>query len=207
MVGKDSSLVKIVDQSQLAGYRDNVNRGAEELFLRLRENHPELYSELMRLAKAELAENMPVKTESRFNWPTYLQNQVEVDGQNYAYVGVAMDFWFQGNDIRGNAKVTKLQKNKTIQKSWKLFPPRIDRRPVERYETVWSVQASEWKEKYLLCDGGTRIHGYGQSFYYRGALNNKLLENKIKLPHQLFEQIFAPIDAEILRIYQKLKKE
>src|SRR3989344_3658689 len=211
MAEKDSALVKIVHQSHLVGYRDNANanQSAEKLFLQLRETYPEFYDKLIRLAKVELAENMPVKTESRFNWPTHLQNQVEVEayGLNYVYVGEALDLWFQGNDIRGNAKLTKLQKNKTIQKSWKLFPLRIETRPVERYETVWTFRATEWKEKYLLCDGGSGRHGYSQSFYYRGALNDKLLNKGIKLPHELFEQIFAPIDAENLRVYQKVKEK
>ena len=211
MAEKDSALVKIVHQSHLVGYRDNANanQGAEKLFLQLRETHPECYDELIRLAKVELAETIITLAESRFNWPKNLQNQVEVevDGQNYVYVGVAMDLWFQNNDIRGNAKLTKLQKNKTIQKSWKFFPPRVEARPVERYETVWTVQASEWKEKYLLCDGGSNRFGYGQSFYYQGALNDKLLKDGIKLPHELFEHIFAPLDAEMLRKYQEIKKK
>lgn len=212
MTEKDSALVKIVAEPQPAGYRDNAKQSAEPLFLQLRETHPEWYDELMRLAKAELVDTMIVREESKFNWPTYLQNQVEVEayGLNYVYVGEAMDFWFSGNgkDIRGNAKLTKLQKNKTIKKSWKLFPPRIETRVVEKYETIWTVRATEWNGKYLLCDGGrgTGVPA-GHSFHYRGALHDKLLENKIKLPGQLFEQIFAPIDAEILRIYQKLKKE
>ena len=118
-----------------------------------------------------------------------------------------MGLWFQRDDVGGNGKLTKLQINTAIQTSWKIFPPRIETRALEKYETIWTFQATEWNGKYLLWDGGrgTGVPG-GHSFHYRGALHDKLLENRIKLPQQLFEQIFAPIDAEILRMYQKLKK-
>lgn len=213
MIEKDSALVQIVSQPQLVDYRTHAGQSAENSFLKLRDEYPELYAELMKLAKKELGNAIVVQTESKFDWSRSLRNEIEVeeDEQRHTYVGEAFELRFEGTSIRGNATLTKFRKDNNIKKKLKVvnwFLPKIEIRQQEQvsYQELWKVQAGDFAYEYLLDDGNKNKYGYEHSFYYKGALNDKLLNRGLKISRQLFEKVFTPIDAELVRIYYESKR-
>ena len=206
----DSKLAQIVSQAVGKNYR--TGSSPVEVYTKLQHEAPELHAGLMRLAREELTGAIVIQTETKFDWPRHLQNQVEIeeDGREYAYLGEAVELWMQGLNIKGKARLSKLEKHKTIKNNWKVtnwFPPIIEAQPQTRtsYTPLWSFESNEYCN--FVSSRGMVERDYKWSCDYRGALNGGLLNMGINLPHQLFEKVFAPIDAQLLKIYQEVSKE
>ena len=128
-------------------------------------------------AKYQKATDLPYsarRTETKFDWPRHLQNQVEIeeDGREYAYLGEAVELWMQGLNIKGKARLSKLEKHKTIKNNWKVtnwFPPIIEAQPQTRtsYTPLWSFESNEYCN--FVSSRGMVERDYKWSCDYRGA--------------------------------------
>lgn len=210
---EDSRLATIVRQTTGTSYRESTSPRTEEIFSRLRNEDPELYAGLIKLAKAEFAGAIVVKTETKFDWPRYVKNEVEVeeDGEKFVYVGEAAQLWFDSDAIRGKAKLSKFEKKEEMKKQYQIarwFPPQLKGRLQKetRYKKMWMVESDEYNFKYFISSGQIR-NGYDCGAWCRSALNSALANQGIKFPPELFDKVFDPIESGLLRIYKEVKQK
>ncbi len=91
----------------------------------------------------------------------------------------------------------------------KWFPPKIKTRELlfPNDKMVWEISTLRdcYEPRYFLSYGGPAT-SYNCSAYYRGALKEKAAEIGVELSHDLFEMVFGPIDSEIMKIYEQVRK-
>lgn len=212
-MAEDSKLAQIVGQATGTGYRGSTSPRAEEVFGRLREEDPELYAGLMKLAREELAGAIVVKTETKFDWPRYVKNEVEVEEnrKKILYVGEAVQLWFDREDIRGKSKLSKFEKKEEIKKNYKIvqwLPPRLEEQQQikVKYRQTWSFESDDYNFNYFIYSGQIK-NGYDCNAWCRSALNSALVNQGIKFPPELFDKVFDPIERGLLRTYKEVKQK